>query len=127
MSRRRRKHTRRNPVAAEPPLTQSVGADTGVLIGVVACFVLSGFAADAALDVIETARRLIYIFNIEVDRVEEGVLEPVPGAFDLKLRQIDTVRAVVDEVRRSHDIPRYKTEQLDRALRDIISRLEAVR
>ena len=89
--------------------------------------IAAAFVAGAAMDVIETARRLIYIFNNEVDRVEEGVIEPVPGAFDLKLRQIDTVRAVVDEVRRSHDIPRYKTEQLDRALRDIISRLEAVR
>ncbi len=89
--------------------------------------IAAAFVAGAAMDVIETTRRLIYIFNNEVDRVEEGVIEPAPGAFDLKLRQIDTVRAVVDEVRRSHDIPRYKTEQLDRALRDMISRLEAVR
>ena len=45
MSRRRRKHGHRRPVAAEPSSTQSVEAGTGVLIGVVACFVLSGFAA----------------------------------------------------------------------------------
>ena len=89
--------------------------------------IAAAFVADAAMDVIETARRLIFILNNEVDRVEAGVIDPTPGAFDLKLQQIDTVRAVVDEIRRSHDIPRYKTEQLDRALRDIINRLEAVR
>ena len=45
MSRRRRKHGHRRPVAAEPSSTQSAEVGTGVLIGVVACFVLSGFAA----------------------------------------------------------------------------------
>jgi len=89
--------------------------------------VAAALVADAPMDVIETTRRLIYIFNTEVDRIEEGIIDSAPGVFDLKLRHIDTVRVVVDEVRRSHDIPRYKTEQLDRALRDIISRLEAAR
>ena len=88
--------------------------------------VAAAFVADDAPDVIETARRLIYIFGNEVDSYEQGIIDPGPGAVDLKLRQIDTVRAVVDEIRRSHDIPRYKTEQLDRALREIISRLETV-
>ncbi|MEE8094191.1 MAG: hypothetical protein V3T47_08135, partial [Gammaproteobacteria bacterium] len=45
MSRRRRKHAHRKPVAAKPSSTPAVEADTGVLISVVACFVLSGFAA----------------------------------------------------------------------------------
>ena len=56
-----------------------------------------------------------------------GIIDSAPGVFDLKLRHIDRVRVVVDEVRRSHDIPGYKMEQLDRALRDITSRLEAAR
>ena len=45
MSRSRRKKSRPGRAAAEPPKALSVQADTGVLVGVVACFVLSGFAA----------------------------------------------------------------------------------
>jgi len=89
--------------------------------------IAAAFVADAAMDVIETARRLIYIFNYEVDRVEEGIFDPPSEVFDVKLRQIDTVRTIVDRIRQSHDIPTYKTEQLDRALRDIVIRLEAIR
>ena len=89
--------------------------------------IAAAFVADAAMDVIETARRLIYIFNYEVDRVEEGIFDPPSEVFDVKLRQIDTVRTIVDQTRQSHDIPTYKTEQLDRALRDIVIRLEAIR
>ena len=89
--------------------------------------VASAFVADDAMNVIETARRLIYVFNSEVDRAEENTIDLSPGAFDLKLRQIETVRVVVDEIRRSHDIPRYKTEQLDSSLRELFGRLEAVR
>ncbi|HEY5623738.1 MAG TPA: fused MFS/spermidine synthase, partial [Gammaproteobacteria bacterium] len=89
--------------------------------------VAAAFVADDAMDVIETARRLVYIYNEEVDRVEQGVFEAPRAAFDVTMRQIDTVRAVVDEIRRSHNIPRYKTEQLDRALRDLVTRLETAR
>ncbi len=89
--------------------------------------VAAAFVADDAMDVIETARRLIYIFNDTISRIEQGIFEVWPQTFDVALRQIDTVRAVVDQVRRSHDIPRYKTEQLDRSLRDLIDRLEVAR
>jgi hypothetical protein len=89
--------------------------------------VAAAFVAGDAMDVIETARRLVYIYNEEVNRVERGDFEAPPQAFDVTMRQIDTVRAVVDEVRRNNDIPRYKTEQLDRALRDLVNRLESVR
>jgi hypothetical protein len=89
--------------------------------------VAAAFVADDAMDVIETARRLIYIFGNTIDRVEEGVFDAPPQAYDVTLRQIETVRAVVDEIRRSHDIPSYKTEQLDSSLRELVGRLEAVR
>ncbi|MDE0005588.1 MAG: hypothetical protein OXQ29_23095, partial [Rhodospirillaceae bacterium] len=54
-------------------------------------------------------------------------LDVTPAAIDQKLRQIETVRVVVDQVRREHDIPGYKTEQLDRELGNIIRRLEQLR
>ena len=89
--------------------------------------VAAAFVADDAIDVIETSRRLLYVFDNEVNNAEEGRLDVTPAAIEQKLRQIDTVRVVVDQVRRDHDIPSYKTEQLDRELGNIIRRLEQLR
>ena len=89
--------------------------------------VAAAFVADDAIDVVETSRRLLYVFDNEVNRAEEGRLDVTPAAIDQKLRQIETVRVVVDQVRREHDIPTYKTEQLDRELGNIIRRLEQLR
>ena len=89
--------------------------------------VAAAFVADDAIDVIETSRRLLYVFDNEVNSAEEGRLDVTPAAIDQKLRQIETVRVVVDQVRREHDLPGYKTEQLDRELGNIIRRLEQLR
>ncbi len=89
--------------------------------------VAAAFVADDAIDVIETGRRLLYVFDNEVNNAEEGRLDLTPAAVDQKLLQIETVRLVVDQVRRDHDIPGYKTEQLDRELGNIIRRLEQLR
>ena len=89
--------------------------------------VAAAFVADDAIDVIETSRRLLYVFDNEVNSAEEGRLDVTPAAIDQKLRQIETVRVVVDQVRREHDIPTYKTEQLDLELGNIIDRLEQLR
>ena len=87
----------------------------------------AAFVADDAIDVIETGRRLLYVFDNEVNNAEEGRLDLTPAAVDQKLLQIETIRVVVDQVRRDHDIPGYKTEQLDRELGNIIRRLEQLR
>ena len=89
--------------------------------------VAAAFVADDAIDVIETSRRLLYVFDNEVNNAEEGRLDVTPAAIEQKLRQIETVRVVVDQVRREHNIPGYKTEQLDRELGNIIRRLEQLR
>ena len=89
--------------------------------------VAAAFVADDAIDVIETSRRLLYVFDNEVNNAEEGRLDVTPAAIAQKLRQIETVRVVVDQVRRDHDIPDYKTDQLDRELGNIIRRLEQLR
>ena len=89
--------------------------------------VAAAFVADDAIDVIETGRRLLYVFDNEVNNAEEGRLDVSLAAIEQKLRQIETVRVVVDQVRREHNIPGYKTEQLDRELGNIIRRLEQLR
>jgi spermidine synthase len=88
--------------------------------------VAAAFVADDAVDVIETARRLLFIFDNEVDNAIDGRVTVTSAAIDLKLRQIETVRLVVDQVRRAHDIPSYKTEELDRELVNIIQRLRTL-
>jgi hypothetical protein len=89
--------------------------------------VAAAFVADDALDVIETARRLFYVFDTEVDGAIDGRFTVTRAAVDLKLRQVEAVRTVVDQVRREHDLPPYKTESLDREFGDIIRRLEQLR
>jgi hypothetical protein len=89
--------------------------------------IAAAFVADDTKDVIETARRLIYIFNDSADRIENGVYEAPPQAYDVTLSQIESVRAIVNEVRRRHYIPKYKTEQLDNDLRATTVRVEALR
>ena len=89
--------------------------------------VAAAFVANDAIDVIETSRRLLYVFQNEVNNAEEGRLDVTPAVIEQKLRQIETVRVVVDQVRRDHDIPSYKTEQIDRELGNIILRLEQLR
>jgi spermidine synthase len=85
--------------------------------------VAAAFVAGDAIDVIETARRLLYVFDNEVDNAIEGTIDVTPNAIDRKLQQIETVRTVVDQVRRESNIPSYKTEELDRELANIIRRL----
>ena len=68
-----------------------------------------------------------YFDNEVTHNAEEGRLDVTPAAIEQKLRQIETVRVVVDQVRREHNIPGYKTEQLDRELGNIIRRLEQLR
>ncbi len=89
--------------------------------------VAAAFVAGDAIDVIETARRLFYVFDNEVDSAIEGRIDVNSAAIDLKLRQIETVRTVVDQVRRESDIPSYKTEELDRELANVIRRLRDLR
>ena len=88
----------------------------------------AAFVADRPLDVVETTRRLIYIFDREVDNAEEGRLEVNRGAIDLKLRQVEAARQVVADVESRHpDVPAYKTQLLRERLDRVVARLEALR
>ena len=89
--------------------------------------VAAAFVANDSIDVIETARRLFFIFDNEVDRAIDGRFTATRPAIDLKLRQIEAVRLVVDQARQGQNIPLYKTENLDQELADIILRLEQLR
>jgi len=89
--------------------------------------VAAAFVANDGIDVVETARRLLYIFGNEVDNAIDGRISVTPALIDRKLLQIQTVRAVVDQVRREHNIPIYKTDEIDRELLNISQRLEKLK
>jgi predicted membrane-bound spermidine synthase len=89
--------------------------------------VAAAYVANDPAVVIETARRLMYIFNDSADRIENGTFDAPPQAYEITLSQIETVRALVDEIRRRHDIPRYKTDQLNDSMRETTERIESLR
>jgi hypothetical protein len=89
--------------------------------------VAAAYVADRALDVVETTRRLIYIFDRELDNAAEGRVDVQPGAIDLKLRQVEAAREIVRDIEARHpDLPAYKTKLLMERLQTVTARLKAL-
>ncbi|MDZ7684493.1 MAG: hypothetical protein U5O39_05390 [Gammaproteobacteria bacterium] len=86
----------------------------------------ASFVADDALRVIETARRLIYIFDSEISRAEEGQIEPDSASLRAKLEQIQAVRGVLENFTDDERIPSYKTDQFEEATEKLTNRLESM-
>lgn len=85
----------------------------------------AAYVADRAPDVIETARRLIYIFDHELDNAEQGRVDINRAAIDGKLAQVEAARRVVEDVESRHpDIPAYKSELLEGRLDRVVDRLK---
>ena len=83
----------------------------------------STFVADDSLDVIETARRLLYIFEEEVRRAERGDIEPGRAAVLLKLRQVEAVRQVLSNSKDDDRVPAYKLANLEARIDRVAERL----
>jgi hypothetical protein len=86
----------------------------------------SSFVADDVLDVVETARRLIYIFESEVGRVERGEISPDRRSIISKLRQVEAVRQVLSNLREDDRIPAYKLSSLDAGTSSVVERLRGL-
>ena len=86
----------------------------------------STFVADDVLDVIETARRLLYIFEEEVRRAERGDIDPGRAAILLKLRQVEAVRQVLSNAREDDRVPGYKLANLEARIDSVVERLMAL-
>ena len=84
----------------------------------------SSFVADDILGVVETARRLISIFEHEVGRVERGEISPDRRSIISKMRQAEAVRQVLSELREDDRIPAYKLSSLDAATSSVVERLK---
>lgn len=83
----------------------------------------STFVADDGLDVIETARRLIYVFEQEVGRAERGDISPSRAAVIIKIRQVEAVRQVLSNSRNDDRVPAYKLQNLESRIDNVSQRL----
>lgn len=86
----------------------------------------SSFGADDAPEMIETARRLIYVFEDEIKLAENGQIDPGPQAILVKLRQVAAVQAVLAELQDDDRIAPYKIEQLRSAIHRVSDRLQRI-
>ncbi|MGI9272998.1 MAG: spermidine synthase, partial [Woeseiaceae bacterium] len=86
----------------------------------------SSFVADDAPEIIETARRLIYIFDREIELVEEGQLNPEPQALRTKLLQVDAVQTILAGTENDDRIPAYKRDGLATSIEQVSARLQAL-
>jgi len=83
----------------------------------------AAFVADDAADIIETARRLIYIFEYEATLAESGQVKLDVRTLRAKLQQIAAVEHVLTNFAEDDRIPSYKVEQLKTATESVSDRL----
>lgn len=83
----------------------------------------STHVAGDALGSLETARRLVQLFQDEVDNAEDGLISPSTKAIGAKLRQINAAQRVLDEIEGDPLIPQYKLDQMNESIDNLIYRL----
>jgi hypothetical protein len=86
----------------------------------------SSYVADDAPEIIETARRLIYIFDLEIKLAEDGQINPGPAALRTRLLQVNAVRTVLANFEDDDRIAAYKREQLATSIEQVSGRLQAL-
>ena len=86
----------------------------------------SSFVADDAPEIIETARRLIYIFDREIKLAEDGQFNPGPAALRRKLMQVNAVQTILAGTESDDRIPAYKRDQLTASIEQVSGRLQAL-
>ena len=86
----------------------------------------SSYVADDAAEIIETARRLIYIFNLEIILAEDGQIDPGSAALRTRLMQVNAVRTVLANFKDDDRIAAYKRDQLAASIEEVTERLEAL-
>lgn len=82
--------------------------------------------AGDALNSVETARRLIHLFEEEVIKAEDGDINPGSRAIEIKLRQINAAQTVLNNLKEDPRVPEYKLRLLSEAIENLTYRLEAL-
>jgi hypothetical protein len=86
----------------------------------------SSYVAGDVLNATETARRLIHMFDREVARVESGEITPDRSSIIAKLRQVEAVRLILQDLQGDQRIPEYKLASLEDAINRVADRLRAL-
>jgi len=86
----------------------------------------SSYVAGDVLNATETARRLIHMFDREVARAESGDITPEPRSIIVKLRQVEAVRLILQDLQGDQRIPQYKLASLEAAINRVADRLRAL-
>jgi len=86
----------------------------------------SSYVADDALEIIETARRLIYIFDLEINLAEVGQINPDPVDLRMKIMQVNAVQTILANFEGDDRIPAYKRDQLTASIEQVSERLLAL-
>ena len=88
--------------------------------------IAAAYVADDMPEIIETARRLIYLFSNEMQLVEDGEIDPTMPMLQRKAQQVAAVRQILSEVEGDDRVESYKVEELRGSVERIIERLRAV-
>jgi hypothetical protein len=86
----------------------------------------SSYVADDAPEMIETARRLIYIFDREITLAEVGQIAPQPVELRKKIMQVNAVQTILANFEDDDRIAAYKREQLTASIEQVSERLQAL-
>ncbi len=86
----------------------------------------AAYVAGDMPEIIETARRLIYMFSNEMQMVEDGELDPTMPMLQRKAQQVAAVRQLLSDVEDDDRVESYKVEELRRSVERIIDRLRSV-
>ncbi|NOR37385.1 MAG: hypothetical protein GQ577_11605 [Woeseiaceae bacterium] len=86
----------------------------------------AAYVADDMPEIIETARRLIFMFSNEMQLVEDGEFDPTMPMLRRKAQQVAAVRQLLSDLERDDRVESYKIEELRKSVERIIDRLRAV-
>jgi len=84
----------------------------------------AAYVADDPVNIIETARRVIYLFETEVDRTAAGDVEPNMLSLRAKMLQVRAVEQILDSLANDDRIAPYKVRELEAAINRIGTRLQ---
>ncbi len=86
---------------------------------------VAAYVAGDTPEIIETARRLIYLFSKEMQLVEDGEIDPTMPMLQRKAQQVAAVRQLLSDVEHDERVSSYKVEELRGSVDRIIERLRA--
>jgi len=84
----------------------------------------AAYVADDPDNIIETARRVIFIFGTEIDRTAAGEIEPDMFSLRGKMLQVRAVEQILESLASDDRIAAYKVRELETAINRIGTRLQ---